>query len=46
MAEGFVKTMKRDYIRRMPKPYRATALRILSIIFEHYITTRNIRTTR
>lgn len=36
MAEGFVKTMKRDYIRRMPKPDRATALRILSIIFEHY----------
>ncbi|WP_440466168.1 IS3 family transposase [Pseudomonas sp. YH-1] len=36
MAESFVKTMKRDYIRHMPKPDRATALRNLAIAFEHY----------
>ncbi len=36
MAESFVKTMKRDYIRHMPKPDRATALRNLTIAFEHY----------
>ncbi len=36
MAESFVKTMKRDYIRYMPKPVRATALRNLAIAFEHY----------
>lgn len=36
MAESFVKTMKRDYIRRMPKPDRVTALRNLVIAFEHY----------
>lgn len=35
MAESFVKTMKRDYIRHMPKPDRATALRNLAIAFEH-----------
>nr|WP_211287053.1 IS3 family transposase [Halopseudomonas oceani] len=36
MAESFVKTMKRDYTSRMPKPDRATALRNLAIAFEHY----------
>ncbi len=36
MAESFVKTMKRDYLRNMPKPDRATALRKLAIAFEHY----------
>lgn len=36
MAESFVKTMKRDYIRHMPKPDRTTALRNLAIAFEHY----------
>jgi len=36
MAESFVKTMKRDYIRHMPKPDQATALRNLAIAFEHY----------
>jgi len=36
MAESFLKTMKRDYIRHMPKPDRATALRNLAIPFEHY----------
>jgi len=36
MAESFVKSMKRDYIRHMPKPDRATALRNLAIAFEHF----------
>ncbi len=36
MAESFVKTTKRDYIRHMPKPDRATALRNLATAFEHY----------
>jgi putative transposase len=36
MAESFVKTMKRDYIRHMPKPDRATALHNLAIAFKHY----------
>lgn len=44
MAESFVKTMKRDYIRHMPKPDRATALRNLAIAFEHY--NEEIRTAR
>jgi putative transposase len=36
MAESFVKTMKRDYVAHMPKPDRETALRNLTIAFEHY----------
>lgn len=36
MAESFVKTMKRDYIRVMPKQNREVALRNLAIAFEHY----------
>lgn len=36
MAESFVKTMKRGYIRYMPKPDRATARRNRAIAFEHY----------
>nr|WP_230376279.1 IS3 family transposase [Pseudomonas fulva] len=36
MAESFVKTIKRDYVAHMPKPDRETALRNLSIAFEHY----------
>lgn len=36
MAESFVKTMKRNYIRHMPKLDRATALCNLAIAFEHY----------
>ncbi len=36
MAESFVKTTKRDYIRHMPKPDRAMALRNLATAFEHY----------
>ncbi len=35
MAESFVRTMKRDYIRHMLKPDHATALRNLAIAFEH-----------
>lgn len=35
-AEGFVKTIKRDYVAHMPKPDRETALRNLTIAFEHY----------
>ncbi|BAT67782.1 hypothetical protein PALA35_04415 [Pseudomonas aeruginosa] len=31
-----MKTTKRDYIRHMPKPDRATALRNLATAFEHY----------
>ncbi len=34
MAESFVKTMKRDYLRNMPKPDNAMALRKLAIAFE------------
>ncbi|WP_221768733.1 IS3 family transposase [Pseudomonas veronii] len=36
MAESFVKTIKRDYVAHMPKPNRETALRNLTIAFEHY----------
>ncbi|CRM13081.1 insertion element IS2 transposase InsD [Pseudomonas sp. 37 R 15] len=36
MAESFVKTIKRDYVAHMPKPDRETALRKLTIAFEHY----------
>ncbi|CAM3314219.1 IS3 family transposase [Pseudomonas floridensis] len=36
MAESFVKTIKRDYVAHMPKPDRETALRNLTIAFEHY----------
>ena len=36
MAESFVKTMKRDYITRMPRPDRLTALRNQEIAFTHY----------
>lgn len=36
MAESFVKTIKREYVARMPKPDRETALRNLAIVFEHY----------
>lgn len=36
MAESFLKTMKRYYIRHMPKPHRATALHKLAIAFQHY----------
>ncbi|RMV46732.1 putative transposase for insertion element [Pseudomonas amygdali pv. lachrymans] len=36
MAESFVKTIKRDYVANMPKPDRETALRNLTIAFEHY----------
>lgn len=36
MAESFVKTMKRDYVAHMPKSDRETALRNLTIAFEHY----------
>ena len=36
MAESFVKTIKRDYVTHMPKPDRETALRNLTIAFEHY----------
>ncbi|PHN46326.1 transposase [Pseudomonas amygdali] len=36
MAESFVKTIKRDYVAHMPKPDRVTALRNLTIAFEHY----------
>ncbi|WP_226507262.1 IS3 family transposase [Pseudomonas sp. MWU16-30317] len=36
MAETFVKTIKRDYVAHMPKPDRETALRNLTIAFEHY----------
>ena len=36
MAEGFVKTMKRDYISVMPKPNREVALMNLAVAFEHY----------
>lgn len=35
MAESFVKTIKRDYVGHMPKPDRETALRNLTIAFEH-----------
>lgn len=36
MAEGFVKTMKRDYVAFVPKPDAPTAARNLAIAFEHY----------
>jgi len=36
MAERSVKTIKRDYVAQMPKPDRETALRDLTIAFEHY----------
>jgi putative transposase len=36
MAESFGKTIKRDYVAHMPKPDRETALRNLTIAFEHY----------
>jgi putative transposase len=36
MAESFVKTIKRDYVAHMPKTDRETALRNLTIAFEHY----------
>ncbi|WP_226505023.1 IS3 family transposase [Pseudomonas sp. MWU16-30317] len=36
MAESFVKKIKRDYVAHMPKPDRETALRNLTIAFEHY----------
>jgi len=36
MVESFVKTIKRDYVAHMPKPDRETALRNLTIAFEHY----------
>jgi len=36
MAESFVKPIKRDYVAHMPKPARETALRNLTIAFEHY----------
>lgn len=36
MAESFVKTMKRDYIRHMPKPDLAMALRNQAIASKHY----------
>ncbi len=36
MAESFVKTIKRDYVTHMPKRDRETALRNLTIAFEHY----------
>lgn len=36
MAESFVKTMKRDYIRHISKPDQATALCNLAIVFVHY----------
>ncbi|BAK76795.1 Integrase, catalytic region [Pseudogulbenkiania sp. NH8B] len=36
MAESLVKTIKRDYVTHMPKPDATTALRNLSIAFEHY----------
>jgi putative transposase len=35
MAEGFVKTVKRDYIAHMSRPDRLTAAQ-LAIAFEHY----------
>ncbi|MGX8939724.1 IS3 family transposase [Symbiopectobacterium sp. Eva_TO] len=36
MAEGFVKTMKEDYIAFMPKPDVRTALKNLAAAFNHY----------
>jgi transposase InsO family protein len=36
MAESFVNTMKRDYIAFMPKPDAMTAVRNLTIAFEHH----------
>jgi putative transposase len=36
MTQNFVKTIKRDYVAHMPKPDRETALRNLTIAFEHY----------
>lgn len=36
MAESFVKTMKRDYIRLMPKSDALMAVRYLAQAFEHY----------
>lgn len=36
MAEAFVKTMKRDYVRVNPCPDAATVLRQLDAWFEHY----------
>lgn len=36
MTESFVKTMKRDYIRLMPKPDGLTAVKSLVEAFEHY----------
>ncbi|MEX3583118.1 MAG: integrase core domain-containing protein, partial [Burkholderia sp.] len=36
MAESFVKTIKRDYVWRMPKPDIRTALQNLAIAFDHY----------
>ena len=35
MAESFVKTKKRDYVSRMPKPDAQTALQNLSIALDH-----------
>jgi hypothetical protein len=35
VAESFVKTIKRDYVAHTPKPDRETALRNLTIAFEH-----------
>ncbi|MEX3583626.1 MAG: integrase core domain-containing protein, partial [Burkholderia sp.] len=36
MAESFVKTIKRDYVWRMPKPDVRTALQNLAIALDHY----------
>ncbi|HBL7602585.1 IS3 family transposase [Escherichia coli] len=36
IAESFVKTIKRDYISIMPKPYGLTAAKNLAEAFEHY----------
>lgn len=36
MAESLVKTMKRDYISIMPKPYSEKAVMDLAVAFSHY----------
>ncbi len=36
MTESLVKTIKRDYVSRMPQPNVRTALQDLAIAFDHY----------
>jgi len=36
IGQGCEKTIKRDYVAHMPKSDRETALRNLTVAFEHY----------